>query len=312
MAIPNYQTVMKPFLVLLSDEKVHTLQDTYERLASEFKLTADELNEVLPSGNQKVFHSRVGWARTYLKKAALLEQPARAQFCITPRGLAVIAQNPKHIDNAYLEQFPEFVEFVRASQAKRLESKGDDAHEATELVSAMESSLTPEELIERAYSDLKFKLLDELLTEIKQRKPQFFEQLVVRLMIAMGYGGSRQEAGRAIGRSGDGGIDGIINEDRLGLDAIYLQAKRWDGNVGRPDIQAFVGALQGQRAHKGVFITTSAFTKEALEYVKNIQNKVVLIDGRRLAELMIEYNLGVSTVETYAIKRIDSDFFAED
>ena len=184
MAIPNYQTVMKPFLVLLSDEKVHTLQDTYERLASEFKLNADELNEVLPSGNQKVFHSRVGWARTYLKKAALLEQPARAQFCITPRGLAVIAQNPKHIDNAYLEQFPEFVEFVRASQAKRLESKGDDAHEATELVSAMESSLTPEELIERAYSDLKFKLLDELLTEIKQRKPQFFEQLVVRLMIA--------------------------------------------------------------------------------------------------------------------------------
>lgn len=299
MAIPKQHELYEQIFRLLADGNAYTLTEIELAMGSKFNLNETEKQQLKGSGTQRLMNNRCGWATWRLSQPSLVVRIERGTYQMTSTGQAR-AKNNMPLTKS------ELFDVVESSESTSKNSS--ELHVSV----AEEASVNPEENIEESYRVLRLKLTEDLLIEIKQRKPEFFEQLVVRLMIAMGYGGSRQEAGRAIGRSGDGGIDGIINEDRLGLDAIYLQAKRWDGNVGRPDIQAFVGALQGQRAHKGVFITTSAFTKEALEYVKNIQNKVVLIDGRRLAELMIEYNLGVSTVETYAIKRIDSDFFAED
>ena len=302
MAIPDYQTCMLPFLRHLSDGADHTLRDAEESLAEHFKLTSTERAELLPSGQQGVFKNRIGWARTYLKKAGLLESPKRGVFKITARGLKTIASVPTRIDAKYLEQFPEFVEFRDVSKPE----SGSVA--AVELPP---SKTTPEEAIELAHQGLREQLAAELITRILSCSPTFFEQLVVELLVKMGYGGSRRDAGERIGQTGDGGIDGIIKEDRLGLDTIFIQAKRWQGSVGRPEIQKFVGALQGQRAKKGVFITTSSYTAEAADYATRIDTKVVLIDGKQLAGLMIDFDVGVASAATYVVKRIDSDYFEE-
>ena len=302
MAIPDYQTCMLPFLRHLSDGADHTLRDAEESLAEHFKLTSTERAELLPSGQQGVFKNRIGWARTYLKKAGLLESPKRGVFKITARGLKTIASVPTRIDAKYLEQFPEFVEFRDVSKPE----SGSVA--AVELPP---SKTTPEEAIELAHQGLREQLAAELITRILSCSPTFFEQLVVELLVKMGYGGSRRDAGERIGQTGDGGIDGIIKEDKLGLDTIFIQAKRWQGSVGRPEIQKFVGALQGQRAKKGVFITTSSYTAEAADYATRIDTKVVLIDGKQLAGLMIDFDVGVASAATYVVKRIDSDYFED-
>ena len=260
---------------------------------------------MLPSGKQTAFYNRVGWARTYLAKSGLLEMSRRSYYKITARGKEVLKSNPARIDMKYLEQFPEYVEFrEREGTRRKIQENGigDETQQA--------ASKTPEEILEYAYQEIRDNLAQEIISLVKKSPPAFFERLVVELLVNMGYGGSRREAARAVGQTGDEGIDGIIDEDRLGLDAIYIQAKRWDAIVGRPEIQKFVGALMGKRARKGIFITTSSFTAEAVNYVSNIDFKVVLIDGKRLAEFMIDYDIGVTGLITYQLKRIDSDYFS--
>jgi restriction system protein len=301
MPIPDYQTIMLPLLKFLSDGQVHSLREAVENLAKEFQLSEEERKKLLPSGKQPVFSNRVGWGRTYLKKAGLIKSIRHGYFAITDEGKKVLSKSPEHIDTKYLEQFPEFVEF---KQSKKV---------AEPPANSTPGKTNPEEVLETAYQEIQETVASELLRTVKGCSPEFFERLVVDLLLKMGYGGSRKEAGEAIGNTGDGGIDGIIKEDKLGLDIIYIQAKRWtNGIVGRPEIQKFAGALQGQRARKGIFITTSNFSKEALEYVRNIDSKITLIDGQLLAELMVEHNVGVSPVASYEIKKIDNDYFTED
>lgn len=301
MAIPDYQSVMKPLLQFAADKLEHSLREAVDNLAIEFKLTQDELKELLPSGQQFIFVNRVGWARTYLKKAGLLESTRRSHFQITARGLEVLKRAPERIDVKYLDQFDEFKEFRNLKRAQ----PGD-----TEIKDDLLDS-TPEEAIETAYKRLRDTLAGDLLQQLKTSSPGLFEKIVVELLVKMGYGGSRKDAGKAIGQSGDEGIDGIIKEDRLGLDIIYIQAKRWDGTVSRPEVQKFAGALQGQRARKGIMITTSTFSKEAHVYASRIDSKIVLIDGEQLAQLMIDHNLGVSPVAIFEVKKVDSDYFSE-
>lgn len=292
---------MLPLLKFASDRKEHSVGEAEEFLGREFNLTREELETLLPSGRAFVFSNRVGWARTYLKKADLLNYPRRGFLQITSRGLEVINKNPSRIDNNFLKQFPEFVEFIQAHR---------DDKEGLESL-ALKTEQTPEEALEFGYQKLHQNLTEDLLIKIKEMPPRFFERLVVDVLIKMGYGGSLEDAGKVIGQSGDGGIDGIINEDKLGLDVIYVQAKRWEGVVGRPEIMKFVGALQGKRARKGVFITTSTFTTEARHYAQNLDAKIVLIDGYELASLMIEMGVGVSDIAVYNVKKIDSDYFVE-
>jgi len=304
MAIPDYQTLMLPLLRFYADGAVHSLGDSVDTLAREFKLTEEELRQLIPSGRQATFRNRVAWARTYLTKAGLLVSIKRAHFNITQAGQSVLKDKPSRIDVRFLKQFPSFLEF----QATKHEGNGSVEASTT----PSESRESPEELIESAHAQLRRALASELLARIAAAAPEFFERLVVELLLKMGYGGSRQDAGRAIGRSGDGGIDGIINEDRLGLDSIYLQAKRWENPVGRPEIQKFAGALAEHRAKKGVFITTSSFTKEAVASATKHDARIVLIDGEKLATLMIDHGLGVTLEASYEVKRIDSDYFAEE
>lgn len=308
MPIPEYQTFMLPLLKRLGDGKTRVFKDLVSELADEFNLTPEERLELLPSGGTLRFSSRVGWAKTYIKKAGLLAQPKRGLVQITPAGKTVLAEVPGKIDVAYLARFPAFLEF-------RLSGREKGTPVADAAIESAGSELTPDEIMDKAYQRSRDALADELLDRVKSASPGYFERVVVQLLIAMGYGGSQQEAGQAVGRTGDGGIDGVINEDRLGLDAIYVQAKRWDGKaVGPEDIRGFIGALDNKEgARKGVFITTSTFTSAAAETaVKSRSYKIVLIDGRRLADLMIEHDIGVSAGATYQLKRIDSDFFAED
>ena len=302
MAIPDYQSIMLPFLKFIEDKEEHSFRDTVDGLAKEYQLTDEEQKELLPSGQQEIFSNRVGWARTYLKKSGLVDSTRRGYFKITDKGVAVLNKKPEKINVQFLDQFQEFKDF-RALRHK----KEDDEIETDEIVKS-----TPEEALETAYQRLRDDLAIELLQQIKTSSPSQFEKLVVELLVKMGYGGSRQDAGKAIGKSGDEGIDGIIKEDRLGLDIIYIQAKRWDATVGRPEVQKFAGALQGQRARKGIMITTSSFSQDAHDYVSRIDSKIVLIDGKRLAQFMIDNNLGVSPLATYDIKRIDSDYFTEE
>jgi restriction system protein len=303
MSIPDYQTLMLPLLRFASDKTEHSAQEATIILAEKFALSETELQKLLPSGKQTIFRNRVGWARTYLSKAGLLESSKRGFFRISERGLDILSQNPNQIDNKTLKQFSEFNEFQNRKNDGVAKSKVEFVENVSE---------TPEESLEIAYQTIQNALAAEIIEKVKSCSPAFFERLVVELLVKMGYGGTLQDAGKAVGKSGDGGIDGIINEDRLGLDVIYLQAKRWEGNVSRPEIQKFAGALQGRRARKGVFITTSDFTKEAREYVAMIDSKIILIDGEELAELMIDYNVGVSVATVYEIKKIDSDYFSED
>jgi restriction system protein len=261
---------------------------------------------MLPSGVQPTFVNRVGWAATYMKKAGLLETTRRGFYQITDRGRDLLEKQPKTINVELLRQYPEFMEFEKP-KGTRSSNKASKQKALSET-----SAATPLEQLEAAYENLRDKLADELLAKLKKVSPAFFEKVVVELLVKMGYGGSRADAGKAIGKSGDGGIDGIIKEDKLGLDVVYIQAKRWDSNpVGRPDVMQFVGALQAQRANKGIFITTSRFTEDASSYVSQIGSKIVLIDGEQLTNLMIEHDVGVSTVSLYPVKKIDSDYFEE-
>lgn len=301
---------MLPLLKLAGDKQEHRFRTAVEQLAAEFNLTDEEQSAMLPSGTAPVFDNRVGWARTYLKQAALLESRKRGVFCITPRGSQLLSTNPVRIDNSTLEQFPEYLAFkLRRNEEKPSAEVPQTIPAIGQANHAVQDSSTPEELFSQAYQRLRSNLEAELLEQVKSSSPAFFERLVIDLLVAMGYGGSRQDAGRAIGKSGDGGIDGIIKEDKLGLDVIYVQAKRWEGTVGRPEIQKFAGALQGQRANKGVFITTSGFSKEAEEYAGLISSKIILLTGERLATLMVDHNVGVSPISKFELKRIDSDYF---
>ena len=305
MPVPDYQTLMLPLLKLVSDRKEYKLNDAVDILGAQFNLTDEEKSELLPSGQTFLFGSRVGWARTYLKKAGLLDSPKRAVVVITERGLAVLAQKPKKIDVSLLRQFPEFIEFQTPKR------NGNSVEEP--VIIDETSTQTPEETLEISYQHIRKTLAQDLLSKVVALTPAFFERLVVELLVNMGYGGSIKDAGKAIGKSGDEGIDGTIKEDKLGLDIIYIQAKKWaPGNVvGRPELHKFVGALAGQGAKKGVFITTSSFTREATDYVPRNETKIVLIDGEQLAQLMIDYNLGVTIQQTYEIKRMDNDYFGE-
>lgn len=292
---------MLPLMELIADGQPHEVRVATDRLGQQFELTPAEWQEMLPSGRAPLFYNRLAWAKTHLKKAGLIDQPKRGVIVISDRGKQVLAKKPARIDIRLLQTFPEYRQPLAGSTPEPLS-----------VVDTPTSALSPEEALEDAFLVIRRALANDVLANVKQCDPQFFESLVVKLLLRMGYGGSREEAGQTVGRSGDGGIDGIINEDRLGLDAMYLQAKRWEGVVGRPEIMKFVGALAGQRANKGVFITTSWFTQEAKDYASTSQYKVVLIDGARLADLMIEHDLGVSVAATYQLKRIDSDFFADE
>lgn len=302
MPIPDYQSVMLPLLTLSADGDEHTMRSAIDWLGREFHLSDEELTQLLPSGASSVFASRVGWARTYLKQSGLLESPRRGVFKITSDGRSLLSERPAEINLKMLERYPSFLDF----KARSRESQTN----GTDLPGTLDQQRrTPEDALAVAYQTLRDNLEAELLEQIKTSTPALFERLVIDLLVAMGYGGSRQDAGRAIGRSGDGGIDGIIKEDRLGLDIIYVQAKRWEGTVGRPEIQKFAGALQGQRANKGVVITTSAFTREAVDFANMISTKIILIDGAQLVRLMVDHNVAVATVGVYEIKKIDLDYF---
>ncbi|MCP3932844.1 MAG: restriction endonuclease [Bacteroidetes bacterium] len=303
--IPKYEEIMLPFLKYLADGEEHSLSETHDALAIEFNLTDEELKELLPSGQQPIFRNRLGWARTYLKKAGLLTSPKRAHFKISDSGIALLKENPKEITSKFLTRYEDFVEFQSIKRTKSgknniSQSQPDDT-----------TDQTPQESLEYAYQKLHLELSKELLSIVKTCTPSFFEKLVIDLLITMGYGGSRKEAGKAMGKSGDGGIDGIINEDKLGLDVIYLQAKRWDNAVPVKEIRDFTGALASKKAKKGIFITTSSFPKSVYEFVGQVEYKIILIDGERLTNLMIEHSVGLSTVSTYHVKTIDSDYFDE-
>ncbi len=301
MSIPDYQTCMLPLLRFSADGNEHLLKDAVTALAKEFRLTLKEKSEYLPSGQQTVIANRVAWARTYMKKAGLLFSPRRGYLAITERGRLVLAEKPRAINVAFLERFPEFLEF----RALR--------HDKTTLDLAnlknSDNGNTPDEELNVAYERLRSALAAEILDAFKTSDPALFERAIVDLLVRMGYGGSREDAGQVIGKHGDEGIDGIIKEDRLGLDIIYLQAKRWDATIGRPEIQKFAGALDGQRAKKGIFITTSDFSREALDYVSRIDKKIILLDGQTMARLMIDFGVGVTPIVTYEIKKLDLDFF---
>lgn len=303
MSIPDFQSVMRPVLAMVQDGVPLRLNELRERIAEVFQLTEEERKERLPSGHQTVINNRVGWARTYLNKAGLLTIPSKGMVQITARGREALANGPERISVAWLKQFPEFADFHTAKP------------QMVDVLGVPEASVaetTPDEQLADAHQALMQSLADELLAQVRAGTPGFFEQLVVDLMIAMGYGGSRKEAGKATQATNDDGIDGIIKEDKLGLDVIYLQAKRWANTVHRPEIDKFIGALTRQRARKGVFITTSEFSAGAREAALSLDIKVVLIDGVELARLMVENNLGVSVKQVYEVKQLDSDYFTEE
>ena len=305
MAIPDYQSCMRPLLKAVEDGQTYKFKDLVDKLADEFQLTDEEKNELIPSGVQTVINSRVGWARTYLVKAQCLETPKKGMVKIAERGKKLLTDYPDKISTKDLQQFEEFVDFVSSS-------KKSNKQQETEVVS--QQTMTPEEAIDYGTKMLNQDLASDLLSKILSKDDKFFEVLVVQLLEKMGYGGDFEDSSDVVGKAGDGGIDGIIKEDKLGFDTIYIQAKRYtDASVGRPELQKFSGALAGKNATKGVFITTSKFADTAREYVKTLYNqKIILIDGKKLCELMIEYNLGVATNKTIEIKKIDSDFFDEE
>ncbi len=305
MPIPEYNEIKVPALELFADGKVRRSAETYGELAQAFALTVEERAEVLPSGGQRRWENRVLWALYDLYRAGLLGKPKRGSYVITEAGRKVIQEKPKHIDRAYLMQFPAFAEWMKTN-GRRNPEVTDTSGVAG---GAGDGGSTPEEAIEAAHQVLNGALRKEVLELVKKMDPIRFEQLVLDLLLSMGYGGSREEAAQVTKASHDEGIDGVINEDRLGLDVIYLQAKRWQQTVGRKEIQSFVGALAGQQATKGVFITTSDFAETAVQYARKVAQKVILIDGDRLADLMIQHNIGVSRVRAYEVKQVDSDYF---
>ncbi len=309
MPVPDFQSLFIPVLQFASDGNDHSLNETIEVLARQLGLSEADRDELLPSGKQRKFDNRVSWARTYLQKALLLSSPGRSKFRITERGMKVLKENLPHINVKYLKQFPEFVAFH--THADR-DGKSEENNHATQEI-LEKTSQTPQEILEASYQSLRQTLAQELLERIKNSPPKFFESLVVDLLVAMGYGGSRRDAGQAVGQVGDGGIDGIIKEDKLGLDAIYLQAKRWEGTVGSPVVQGFAGALIGKKARKGVFITTSNFSQQARSFASGTENlKIILIDGEQLAQLMIDHDIGVTEESRYIVKKVDLDYFGDE
>jgi len=310
--VPDFQSCMRPLLVAVEDRQIHNFKDAVQFVCNYLELTEEDIRKVLPSGKQTYIKNRLAWARTYMNKAGLTQAPARGQIQITERGLKALAECPQRVDVRYLRQYPEFVEFHKAKTKPANSETIDSPAEFGKQLDEQSTDKDPQERLEEAHAEIQNNIADELLESVKQQAPDFLERLVVQLLKAMGYGGWSEKSGSATQYTADGGIDGVINEDPLGLDTIYLQAKRYtDNSVGRPDIQAFVGALEMKRARKGVFITTSQFSREALEYCQLIEKKVVLIDGRKLAQLMIQYGLGVSTQQTYEVKAVDTDFFNE-
>lgn len=302
MAVPEFQSFLLPTLEAAADGQVHTVGGIVEQVARRLDLSEEDRREVLPSGRQRRLDNRVAWACSYLRQARLLESAGRGHVRVTERGRSVLGQRLDRIDIRFLEQFEEFAAFRSRTGTKRQPTNEPHAEGLVE---------TPEEQLETSYQSLRRQLARDLLERIKACPPTFFERLVIDLLVGMGYGGSRQDAGQAVGRSGDGGIDGIIKEDKLGLDVVYIQAKRWDGTVGRPIVQAFAGSLEGQRARKGVLITTSTFSQDARDYVTKIEKKIVLIDGDLLADFMIDHGIGVTEVAAYTVKKIDEDYFGE-
>jgi restriction system protein len=311
MPVPDFQTLMLPVLRELGDGRERVRADVRDAVADTRGLSDADRAELLPSGQHRRYANRIAWAFTYLRQAGLLQSVRRGVYRLTDRGRSVLAAPPERITIAFLRQFPEFLEFQGRHGAQTSDS--DAATEPSGVEARDVLTLTPDEQIRAGYDSLRRALAGQLLDRIKQASPEFFEQLVVHVLVAMGYGGTEEDAARVVGKSGDGGIDGIIKEDRLGLESIYIQAKRYtDGSVGRPEIQQFAGALQGHRARKGVFITTSAFSKSAVDYAAGLQNTIVLVDGAQLAELMIDYGVGVSEVQTIRIMRLDEDWFGEE
>lgn len=301
MAVPKYDELMKPLLIAVSDGETYKMKDVTALLAEQLNLSSDDLAEMLPSGRQTVFKNRVGWAKTYLKKAGLLDSPARATIVITNAGKQVVADNPEKIDSKYLEQFPSFVDFASAPEPL------DDSNPASEVPKP--SDLTPDDQLEDAYKEINDSLASDLLSEVLKIPPYTFEKFVVDLLLKMGYG-KADFGSHATVASGDDGIDGIIMEDKLGFSLIYMQAKEWavDKVVSQPDIQSFVGAIAGKKGD-GLFVTTARFSQKAKNYAHT--HDIILIDGERLANLMIEYNFCVSTRKTFEIKALDTDALAE-
>jgi restriction system protein len=308
MAIPKFQSIMLPLLKFCADGKEHTNREAFDALSQKFGLTEEEQKKLVPSGQQGIMNNRVAWARTHMKMAGLIQNTGRGVFRITKSGQEILQQNPDEINLRFLRTLPDYKNYKAVSNKDDNRKPGKTQKE---YESDKEESLTPAEQLEEAYQTIRESLSDEILTQWKTSSPMFFEKVVVELLVKMGYGGSRQDAGQAICRTGDEGIDGIIKEDRLGLDIIYIQAKRWETPVSRPEIQKFAGALQGKRAKKGVFITTSRFSDGAKEFVSKIDSKIILIDGEQLAQFMIDFSVGVSTEAVYEIKKLDSDYFAD-
>lgn len=300
MAVPDFQSLMLPFLRLVGDGQEHSLSNVTDVLADQLNLSAEDRREMLPSGRQTRFRNRVGWVATHLRKAGLLESTGRGKFRITARGIDVLKENPQYLDMKYLQQFPEYREF-----------RGLNNYEEDDSPPSPDNLQTPEELLEFAHQKLIAQLSEELLERVKNSLPDFFEKLVLDLLVTMGYGGSVKDAAEKVGRTGDGGIDGVIKEDKLGLDVICVQAKRWQNPVGVSVVREFVGSLLDRKAKKGVLITTSSFSNEAREYAGRVGN-TVLIDGQKLAELMIEHGVGVTEIARYTVYKIDSDYFEEE
>ncbi|MCF7838064.1 MAG: restriction endonuclease [Candidatus Marinimicrobia bacterium] len=303
MAIPDFQSIMLPLLQFCADGIEHTNREALDALAKQFGLTEEEQKLLLPSGQQCVIDNRVAWARAHMKMAGLLENTKRGVFRITERGQDELRKNPEEINLRFLREFPEYREARDKHKENRQKQNSPSAED--------QENQTPSEQLEEAYQTIRENLASEILTQLKSSSPMFFEKVVVEVLVKMGYGGSRRDAGQAIGRSGDEGIDGIIKEDRLGLDIIYIQAKKWEDPISRPEIQKFAGALQGKRARKGIFITTSRFCDTAKAFASNIDNKIILIDGQQLAQYMIDFGVGVTTEAIYELKRLDSDYFTD-
>lgn len=308
MPIPDTATIQLPLLKLLSDRKEHSYRESLEGLASSFQVSENERNQLIPSGLKRTFDTRVLWAISQLRNAGLLENTRRGVFKITERGQTVLKENPAKIDTKYLKQFPEFLEFLGAVKSDQQET----SKEEVEKEEIEKDEKAPLEVFEESYQEMRQNLARDLLNQVKNCPPDLFERLVVQLLVKMGYGGSEKEAGKALGKSHDGGIDGVIKKDVLGLEVIYIQAKRWkDTTVGRPEIDKFVGALDRTHSRDGIFITTSKFTTEAKENPSTTNHKIILMDGNQLVQFMIDYGIGVSTDKSYAIKKMDPDYFAD-
>lgn len=309
MAIPKFSDFMKPVLVLGKEEQ--TLSNAVKKLSEQFNLTNEEQKKILPSGRQTIVANRVSWAVTYLCKAGLLKRPRRGYFVITEEGKQALEQNPKNIDRNFLSQFPGYLKF-RDRTKNEIDSPSTDTSSTDGSSNSLESALTPQEVLGNAYLEIKSELKSELLNRVLNQSPDFFEELVVKLLKGMGYG-DEENLAKAIGGTNDGGVDGLVHQDKLGLDVVYIQAKRYaaDNSVGRPALQAFIGTLSGKSATKGLFVTTSSFSSQAIDYLRTVPQRVVTVDGERLVELMVQHGVGVRTEQTYTIHRIDEDFFSE-